>query len=675
MPKVFPAFPSYMQPKTSKGRRSPTIRQPLSTSMSECSDQPDMEIPAATAMPCPVASPSAPLKRKLESTENKLMASRKKIKTLLQVKRRLIKRTAVLKSVIAELRQQAIVSSSCVDVLQSCASGIPDLLKRQQSKALKQPLESKYSPELRSFALTLHFYSPRANSYVRKVFDTCLPHPRTISKWYQKCEDSPGFTKSAFDALKLRTEASGDRKTVCALLMDEMSIRKHVEFDGRTYHGYIDMRTELNEDSLPVAKDALVFMVVDLKSTWKLPVGYFLIDGLGGEERKNLVLACIEKLDAVGVYVASLTHDGCSLMLFMLQSLGIDWSDPRNVKSYFKHPVKDYNIFVLLDPCHMLKLVRNNLADKKSISSCGKLIKWDYLVALHHLQESEGLHLGNRLRSQHIAWLKKKMNVRLAAQTLSESVATSLEFCLRENFPEFEGCEETIKFRNGIRIFDKLFDVCNSRNLKSFGFKSPLQVSNYLVVFEFLSECSTYILNLHQANNALAQTIITSNRRTGFIGFLLRIQSIMSLFRELVLSNNYGMNFLLTYKLSQDHIELFFGKIRSMGGCNNNPTARQFKSAYKKILTHNDIQDVISGNCLALESVPILTASSTCLTDLNSVTPSTVVLNSSCSKNRVLLMDEDFVPLKLAKHSDDHDYTFMPGRVALSSCSHKIVAT
>lgn len=34
-----------------------------------------------------------------------------------------------------------------------------------------------------------------------------------------------------------------------------------------------------------------------------------------------------------------------------------------------------------------------------------------------------------------------------------------------------------------------------------------------------------------------------------------------------------------TYKLSQDHLEMLFSVIRSHGGCNNNPTANQFKTA------------------------------------------------------------------------------------------------
>ncbi len=63
------------------------------------------------------------------------------------------------------------------------------------------------------------------------------------------------------------------------------------------------MGTELDSDTLSVAKNALTFMVVAVNDRWKLPVGYFLIDGLNGTERSNLVLKCLEKLDAVDINV------------------------------------------------------------------------------------------------------------------------------------------------------------------------------------------------------------------------------------------------------------------------------------------------------------------------------------------------------------------------------------
>ena len=72
-------------------------------------------------------------------------------------------------------------------------------------------------------------------------------------------------------------------------MMDEMAIRQQLEWDGNKFRGYIDMGTCLDDDSMPLAKEALTFMVVGVNDSFKVPIGYFLIDGLGGTERANLV--------------------------------------------------------------------------------------------------------------------------------------------------------------------------------------------------------------------------------------------------------------------------------------------------------------------------------------------------------------------------------------------------
>ena len=54
---------------------------------------------------------------------------------------------------------------------------------------------------------------------------------------------------------------------------------------------------------------------------------------------------------------------------------------------------------------------------------------------------------------------------------------------------------------------------------------------------------------------------------------------------------------MLTYKFSQDHIELFFCSLRSRFGSNNNPTAKQFQQAYKRLLLHQEIRGN-RGNCI-----------------------------------------------------------------------------
>ena len=75
--------------------------------------------------------------------------------------------------------------------------------------------------------------------------------------------------------------------------------------------------------------------------------------------------------------------------------------------------------------------------------------------------------------------------------------------------------------------------------------------------------------------------------------------------------------------------------MRGLLGCNN-PSARQFNGAYKKLLMHNDVQDVLCGNCLPLQILPILTASSK-FQSIEKIDVSSVsVLNNSTSRNRII---------------------------------------
>ena len=101
---------------------------------------------------------------------------------------------------------------------------------------------------------------------------------------------------------------------------------------------------------------------------------------------------------------------------------------------YFLHPSNKEKIYALLDVCHMLKLVRNTLAEKEIIlDKDGGKILWQYLVDLHKLQNDEGLRLGNKLKKAHIQWKQQKMKVNLAAQSLSSGVADVIEYCARNS--------------------------------------------------------------------------------------------------------------------------------------------------------------------------------------------------------------------------------------------------
>ena len=177
------------------------------------------------------------------------------------------------------------------------------------------------------------------------------------------------------------------------------------------------------------------------------------------------------------------------------------------------------------------------------------------------------------------------MKVNLAVQTLSSSVADALEYCEGKlhDMLWFNGCGPTVKF---IHVFDRLFDVLNSRNPRANSFKALIRKTNYEFVKKFLDNACEYIKGLKGPDG---RSILQSKCQTGFLGFLLCVKAVYGLAKDLVCGENLVLKYLLTYKMSLDHSELFFGAVRASGGWNNNPTAMQFRSAYKQLMMKHNI--------------------------------------------------------------------------------------
>lgn len=472
------------------------------------------------------------------------------------------------------------------------------------NRLIRGSKNQKFTPSLRAFALSLHFYSPRAYNYVREKFNNSLPHPKTISKWYQTIDGTPGFTTEALSALKNKVQQSAGEQIYCNLVIDEMAIRKKIEFIAGKFYGSISFGEKPEVDTLPEAKEALVFLVTCINGHWKIPVGYFLIDGLSSRERANLVINCLEFLNEVNLRITSVTFDGAASNLNMASHLGADFSNPQSLKTHFEHPVTKEKVLIFLDPCHMLKLLRNCLGDSKILKTKNdKLIKWTYLEELVNLQDTEGLNAATKIRKRHLHFVKEKMRVKIAAQTFSRSVSDALKFLEFDlKLTNFKGAEETANF---CLLVNDLFDILNSRNKFSpYTYKRALSFENIDLYVERFSEAKEYFMEL----TLNGTPVLSSRRKTGFLGFLICMESLEEIFRMYVVSKK--LDFLLTYKFSQDHLEVFFGAIRSLNGYNNNPTARQFQSAYKKLLIAREVRGADSGNVVNLDNTSILHVSS-----------------------------------------------------------------
>ena len=364
----------------------------------------------------------------------------------------------------------------------------------------------------------------------------------------------------------------------CALVFDSMMIRKQLVWDDskKVNRGYVDVAQIVSAEVDELAREALVFQIVSYRKRFKCPVAYFLVNKIPVDLLTTLIKTCIVKLYEVGVVVRTVTCDGAYANIQALRNLGCKL-ETESIISHFKHPSFDCNVHAILDPCHMMKLVRNTLADKKVISTVDGEVKWDYIVSLHSLQESEGLKFANSISKQHINFFNKKMNVSLAAQTLSSSVADTIEFLDFHNHPDFHGLAATVAF---IRKIDKLFDILNSRNVFGKGFKQPLRLENMNFIQNYFAEMEAFLKSV----SIDGVPILSHPRKTFVFGFLMCMKSIGLLVPEFLYRENDPFSYFLPYKVSQDHIELLFSCIRARGGWNNNPNCIQFQSALKSLL-------------------------------------------------------------------------------------------
>lgn len=336
----------------------------------------------------------------------------------------------------------------------------------------------------------------------------------------QDCETvnaEPGFCTEALNAIKAYCNAN-DGPVVTSLMIDGMSIKKDVKWDGTKHVGFVNFGfVNYDDDRVPYAQEALAFMLNCINGSWKYPIAYFFVAGVSEEQLAALVKQALHLLHEARVIVASLTFDGAAANLNMATNLGCSF-DPDQLVTHFPHPVSGDKVHIFLHPCHMIKLVRNTIGVRNIMSGEGQ-VKWNFITNLFSLQDAEGLRLANKLTKGHINWQDQKMKVRLAAQTLSESVATAIEYCREKILEQFAGSEATCSF---LKKFNDLFDILNSRSTRSFGTKKALNVSSYERTKEFFRKIVPCIKEL---KNEQWVQLVKSNRKVGFLGFMVCMSS------------------------------------------------------------------------------------------------------------------------------------------------------
>ena len=238
------------------------------------------------------------------------------------------------------MRSRKILGKAPADLLQDQFSGLAmEMFQNQIKNSVRKPGGTTYNEEIKKFGLPLHFYSPKAYLFEGKVLH--LPHPASLRNWQSSLECEPKFLKGVLENLALQV-ANNINMSDCALIMEAMAIRKQVIYDKTKakFTGFVVYGGCIPEHSEGQASEALGFLLVGLRSHWKAPIGYFLTNKTNAAIQASLVKSALS----------------------------------------FKHPTRPYNVYSILDACHMVKLARNTLGDYgKFHSGSGHVISWEYI--------------------------------------------------------------------------------------------------------------------------------------------------------------------------------------------------------------------------------------------------------------------------------------------------------
>lgn len=444
---------------------------------------------------------------------------------------------------------------------------------------LRHRTSAPWTPLEKKTALAIYYKSSSCYTFLRRKGVT-LPAISTIKKWLGNFHCTPGFNQRIFRNLAIKAESLSKSEKICIVMFDEMSIKKHLDYSEKLdiFEGISDLG-KLGRTSVP-ASQALVLMIRGIYSPWKIPLAYFLTgNGVTCAELHKIMLTCLEKLVSLNMTPIGIVCDLSSTNQKFMANLNVTLEQP-----FFIFQNRKY--FAFYDVPHLLKCIRNNFLNNRFVGR-NKLIKFSDIKSVYEIdnKSSTGRCL-LKLTNKHInPNAFEKMNVKLAAQLLSHSVACAIKVALRTGELVSATGENTANFVDTINY---LFDALNSTRFTSSNPYNRVLSDKNPQVLKAINEGYDLIQNLYKISNKGELY-----RPPSFDGFLQTINAVKMFYSE---QQTEGKTFLFTGRLSQDPLENQFSIYRQKGGYNRNPTAKSFRMSFKLNLVTNLMKPAATSN-------------------------------------------------------------------------------
>jgi hypothetical protein len=231
-----------------------------------------------------------------------------------------------------------------------------------QLQSIKKPKQSlRWHPAIIKWCIFLKHKSSSAYETLRSSCIT-LPSQRTLRDYTHYFESKTGFSATLYvqHAKESNVDTLDDYQKYVSIVADEMHLKENLVYDkfSQELIGFSDMgdinehllrlKDNVNSADPPLAKTMLTLMVRGLFTNFIFPYASFPSAHLTGDQLVPLFYEAVMRIERCGLKVISCTLDGNSV---------------ANIKYFTKNPISHQNIYFFSDPPHLIKTVRNCLAN------------------------------------------------------------------------------------------------------------------------------------------------------------------------------------------------------------------------------------------------------------------------------------------------------------------------
>ena len=185
-------------------------------------------------------------------------------------------------------------------VLENALKKLPDHLANFVRTQIKLHTAKKkgrrYSPEMKSIAISMYHASGKAYRLLSKLF--ILPSKTSLRNYISRVPTETGISQATVNILQQKVSQMDPMERLCTLCMDEISLKCHLQYSipKDKVLGLEDFGSGFRTNK--VATTAMVLLTRSISGRWKQPLGYVLANGGCPTEILEDVLK--EALDKIG---------------------------------------------------------------------------------------------------------------------------------------------------------------------------------------------------------------------------------------------------------------------------------------------------------------------------------------------------------------------------------------